>query len=54
MLTPFIGDTTYKTAYLPYKQPEGPAQLYGPEGVPIGVDPKTWEDYVAKHGIPPR
>lgn len=25
---------------------------YGPDGVPIGVDPKAWREYVAKHGLP--
>lgn len=26
---------------------------YGPDGVPVGVDPQVWRDYVAKHGAPP-
>lgn len=53
-VTPFTADTTYRTAYLP-RQPPAPARQhqYGADGVPVGIDPKTWREYVAKYGVPP-
>lgn len=52
---PFVGDTTYRTTFKPYDVAETPGcqVQYGPDEVPTGVDPKTWKDYVAKHGTPP-
>lgn len=55
--TPFEGQTVYRTEYTPKPfeslDAKGKQALtYGPDGVPYGVNPEAWKDYVAKHGIP--
>ncbi|XP_055388377.1 mesocentin-like [Condylostylus longicornis] len=46
--------TEHRAKYTP-KPIDGKGQgiEFGPDGVPIGVDPKAWKEYIAKHGIPP-
>lgn len=53
---PFDYDTTYRTVFKNKglrSREEQLAELLDPSGVPHGVDPNTWRQYIEKHGIPP-